>query len=69
MLVAQHLFGLDTLQQAPTHESTQDAFTQGGLCLGHSGVIDFTDRVKDDALGGEAVASVTPCKYTVFRDT
>ena len=31
--VGQHLFGLETLQQAPPHKGTQDAPTQAGLRL------------------------------------
>ena len=34
-LVAQHLFGLETLQQTPAHEGAQDASAQGGLHLGN----------------------------------
>ena len=43
MFVAQHLFGLKALQQAPAHEGAQDAAAQGGLHLGHGGLINCTD--------------------------
>ena len=49
VLVAQHLFGVTTLQQAPAHEGAQDASAQICLHLGHSGGIDSTGRVKGDA--------------------
>jgi NH3-dependent NAD+ synthetase len=37
------------LDKAPAHEGAQDAAAQNGLYLGHSGGIDSTGRVKDDA--------------------
>ena len=40
---------LQPLQQAPAHEGAQDASAQICLHLGHSGLIDRTGRVKDDA--------------------
>ena len=49
VLVAQHLFGIDTLDQTPAHEGAQDASTQICLHLGQSDGIDSTGRVKDDA--------------------
>ena len=49
VLVAQHLFCLKTLQQTPANEGAQDAAAQIDLYLGHSGLIDSTGRVKDDA--------------------
>jgi len=49
VLVAQHLFCLRTLQQTPANEGAQDAATQISLYLCHSGLIDSTGRVKDDA--------------------
>lgn len=58
VLIAQHLFGLKTLQQAPAHEGTQDAAAQRGLCLGHGIRVDVACRVKDDARrGGFAIDS------------
>jgi hypothetical protein len=47
--VAQHLFGVTTLQQTPAHEGAPNASAQIGLNLGHSGGIDSTGRVKGDA--------------------
>jgi hypothetical protein len=59
--VAQHVFGLKALQQAPAHERAQDATTQGGLHLGHGGLIDCTGLVEDDARrGGFTIAIHTP---------
>jgi hypothetical protein len=66
VLVAQHLFGVTTLQQAPADKTqvsvkanlyssyvatkgAQDATAQICLYLGHSGLVDSTGRVKDDA--------------------
>jgi hypothetical protein len=52
VLVAQHLFGVTTLQQAPAHEAiegTQDAAAQICMHLVHSDLVDSTGRVKDDA--------------------
>ena len=49
MFVGQHFFGLETLQQTAAHEGAQDATAQISLHLGHSGGIDSTGRVKDDA--------------------
>jgi hypothetical protein len=48
-LVAQHLFGISLLDQTPAHEGAQDASAQICLYLGHSGLIDTTGWVKDDA--------------------
>lgn len=47
--VAQHLFGVTALQQAPAHEGVQDAFLQGGLHLGHGIRIDHAGRMEHDA--------------------
>ena len=33
----------------PAHEGAQDTFTQGGLCLRNDGLVNASDRVKDDA--------------------
>jgi lysyl-tRNA synthetase class II len=49
VLVAQHVFGVTTLQQVPAHEGAQYASTQISLHLRHSGGIDSTGRVKNDA--------------------
>jgi hypothetical protein len=51
LLVAQHLFGLENLQQAPAHEGAQDATAQGALCLGNGGLVNASGRVKDHAGG------------------
>lgn len=53
VLVGQHLFGLETLQQAPAHEGTQNASSQGGLHLGHSIRINADGWLEDHVcLGG-----------------
>ena len=49
--VGQHVFGLKALQQAPAHEGAQDAAAQGGLHLGHGGLIDCTGRVENHFAG------------------
>jgi hypothetical protein len=49
VLVGQHLFGISLLDQAPADEGPQDASAQIGLYLGHSGLVDSTGRVKNDA--------------------
>ena len=49
VLVAKHLSGVTTLQQAQTHEGAQDAAAQICLYLRHGGLIDSTCRVEDDA--------------------
>ena len=49
VLVAQHLFGLTTLQKAPADEGMQDATAQIGLHLRYSGLNNSTGRVQDDA--------------------
>jgi hypothetical protein len=49
VLVGQHVFGITTLQQASADEDAQDASAQIGLYPGHSGLIDSTGWVKDDA--------------------
>lgn len=48
VLVTQHFFGLETLQQTTTDEGEQDAFTQDRLCLGHAIRIDAACRVEDN---------------------
>ena len=47
MFVAQHIFSLKALQQAPAREGAQDAAAQGGLHLGHGGLIDAAGRVEN----------------------
>ena len=42
-----HVIGLKALQQAPAHEGAQDAAAQGGLHLGHSGLIDCMGGMKN----------------------
>ncbi len=49
MLVGQHLFGIDALDQATPDKGAQDAATQISLHLGHGSLIDSTGRVEDDA--------------------
>jgi hypothetical protein len=49
VLVAQHLFGITTLQQASADDGAQDATAKISLYLGHSGLIDSAGLVKDDA--------------------
>ena len=49
--IGQHLFGLKALQQAPAHEGAQDAAAQGGLHLGHGGLIDAAGRMKNHLAG------------------
>jgi len=48
VFVAQHVFGVTVLQQAPSNEGAQDAFLQCGLHWGHGSRIDAGGRVKDD---------------------
>ncbi len=48
VFVAQHVFGVTVLQQAPCNEGAQDAFLQCGLHWGHGSRIDAGGRVKDD---------------------
>ena len=47
--MAEHLFGVTTLQQPPAHEGAQNATAQSGLCLGCSIRINASGRVEDDA--------------------
>lgn len=46
--VSQHLFGLETGQQAPPNKGAQDAPTQGGLHLGCGIRAHAGGRVEDD---------------------
>ena len=65
VFVAQHVFGVTVLQQAPSNEGAQDAFLQCGLHWGHGSRIDAGGRVKDDT-GDEirGVASASPSPST-----
>jgi hypothetical protein len=49
VLVAQHLFGLKTLQQATAYEGAQDTFAQSRLRLGYGIRIHAGGGVEDDA--------------------
>ena len=49
VFVAQHLLGLETLEQIAPHKGTQDATTQAGLCLIHGIRIHAGGGVEDDA--------------------
>lgn len=46
VLVAEHLFGITTLQQPPAHDGAQNAAAQGGLHLGYGIRINPADRLE-----------------------
>ena len=48
VLVAQHLFGLETLEQTAPNKGAKDAAAQGGLRLAHGIRIHAGGRVEDD---------------------
>ena len=58
VLVGQHLFGLETLQQATAHKGAQYAPAQGCLRLGYHGLIDSGGGVEDPRWRGCCVIAI-----------
>ena len=59
VLVAQHLFGLETLEQTTPNKGAQDAPAQAGLHLVHGMRIHAGGRVEDDTQQGGLIVGIT----------